>query len=105
MYEQIKYDVTDPLATITLNRPDRLNAQGAAMRQELQSALTDFAHDAEMRVGIVTGAGRAFSAGADLKEMAEGQSEARALQSEEERIESFRGNQLRLTNVFITSIR
>ncbi len=80
-------------AVFTMNRPDRLNAQGAVMRQELQSALNDFARDPEMRVGIVTGAGRAFSAGADLKEMAEGQSEARALQSEEERIESFRGNQ------------
>ncbi len=58
-------------AIFTMNRPDRLNAQGGTMRQELDTALHDFTHDPEMRVGIVTGAGRAFSAGADLKEMAE----------------------------------
>ena len=58
-------------ATFTMNRPDRLNAQGAVMREELTSALAEFTRDPEMRVGIVTGAGRAFSAGADLREMAE----------------------------------
>jgi len=52
-----------------MDRPDRLNAQGAAMRHELREALDEFAADPEMRVGIFTGAGRAFSAGADLKEM------------------------------------
>ena len=51
------------------------------------------AHDPEMRVGIVTGAGRAFSAGADLREMAEGGGSTRASQTEEERIEAYRGNQ------------
>ena len=58
-------------AIFTMNRTDRLNAQGALMRQELDTALYEFVHDPEMRVGIVTGAGRAFSAGADLKEMTE----------------------------------
>ena len=58
-------------AIFTMNRPDRLNAQGALMRQELDAAIHEFAHDPEMRAGIVTGAGRAFSAGADLKEMSE----------------------------------
>ncbi len=58
-------------AIFTMNRPDRLNAQGAVMREELTSALAEFTRDPEMRVGIVTGAGRAFSAGADLREMAE----------------------------------
>ena len=56
-------------AIFTMDRPDRLNAQGAAMREELRQALDEFAVDPEMRVGIVTGSGRAFSAGADLKEM------------------------------------
>ena len=58
-------------ATFTMNRPDRLNAQGAVMRQELESVLAEFTNDPEMRVGIVTGAGKAFSAGADLREMSE----------------------------------
>ena len=79
-------------AVFTMDRPDRLNAQGAAMRQELREALDEFAADPEMRAGIVTGAGRAFSAGADLKEMTT-LSGARAAQSEEQRIEGYHGNQ------------
>ena len=58
-------------AIFKMNRPDRLNALGGAMRDDLAAALEDFTPDPEMRVGIVTGEGRAFSAGADLKEMAE----------------------------------
>lgn len=80
-------------AVFTMDRPARLNAQGAVMREELRAALSEFSGDPEMRVGIVTGSGRAFSAGADLKEMAEGESDVRARQTEEERIEGFRGNQ------------
>ena len=80
-------------AIITMDRPDRLNAQGTQMRSELRDALAEFSHDTEMRVGIVTGAGRAFSAGADLREMAEGSGMVRANQTEEERIEAYRGNQ------------
>ena len=80
-------------AVFTMDRPDRLNAQGAQMREELRLALAEFSHDPEMRVGIVTGAGRAFSAGADLREMAEGSGTLRANQTEEERIETYRGNQ------------
>ncbi|MCH8297897.1 MAG: enoyl-CoA hydratase/isomerase family protein [Chloroflexi bacterium] len=79
-------------AVFTMDRPDRLNAQGAAMRQELREALDEFAADPEMRVGIVTGAGRAFSAGADLKEMST-QSGSLAALTEEQRIEGYRGNQ------------
>ena len=58
-------------AIFKMNRPDRLNAQGAAMRDDLAAAMEEFTLDPEMRVGIVTGEGRAFSAGADLREMAE----------------------------------
>lgn len=79
-------------AIFTMDRPDRLNAQGLTMRQELREALDEFAADPEMRVGIVTGAGRAFSAGADLKEMST-QSGSRAALTEEQRIEGYRGNQ------------
>jgi enoyl-CoA hydratase/carnithine racemase len=79
-------------AVFTMDRPDRLNAQGAAMRQELREALDEFAADPEMRVGIVTGAGRAFSAGADLKEMS-ALSASIADLTEEQRIEGYRAGQ------------
>ncbi|MPZ99113.1 MAG: hypothetical protein GEU80_07190 [Dehalococcoidia bacterium] len=65
------YEKHDNYATFTMNRPERLNALGGSMQPELTEALRDFTNDDAMRVGIVTGAGRAFSAGADLKEMAE----------------------------------
>ncbi|MEP6870959.1 MAG: enoyl-CoA hydratase/isomerase family protein [Anaerolineaceae bacterium] len=54
------------LVTITLNRPKKLNAISFAMHQELQAVCRELADDAEARVVILTGAGRAFSAGADL---------------------------------------
>jgi enoyl-CoA hydratase/carnithine racemase len=75
-----------------MDRPDRLNAQGAAMRQELREALDEFSADPDMRAGILTGAGRAFSAGADLKEMTDLYSTLASL-TEEQRIEGYRGNQ------------
>ncbi len=54
------------LVTITLNRPEKLNAISFRMHAEIQQACRDLADDADARVIIVTGAGRAFSAGADL---------------------------------------
>ena len=60
----------DHYAIFTMNRPDRLNAISSSMTEAIHEALEDFVADDEMRVGIVTGTGRAFSAGADLKEMA-----------------------------------
>ena len=56
-------------AIFTMNRPDRLNAMGGNMNEELQVALHDFNNDRNIWAGIVTGNGRAFSAGADLREM------------------------------------
>lgn len=58
-------------ATFTMNRPDRLNALGRELSILQQEALDDFAEDPKMWVAILTGTGRAFSAGADLKEMAQ----------------------------------
>lgn len=63
------YEKRDHYAIFTMNRPERLNALGGTMQSDLSAALADFTSDPEMRAGIVTGAGRAFSAGADLKEM------------------------------------
>jgi enoyl-CoA hydratase/carnithine racemase len=56
------------LVTITLNRPDKLNALNVALHDELQPVLTALETDASARVVVLTGAGRAFSAGADLKD-------------------------------------
>ena len=65
------YDKHDFYAIFTYNRPERLNALGGQLTRQLAEAIDDFSNDPDMRVGIVTGAGRAFSAGGDLKEMAE----------------------------------
>ena len=64
--EQIRQEVTDRVLTITLQRPDKLNAFTRRMRDELINAFERADADDEVRVVIVTGAGRAFCAGADL---------------------------------------
>jgi enoyl-CoA hydratase/carnithine racemase len=68
----VLYEKRDNYAIFTLNRPERLNAMGGNMAAELDAAVADFTADPHMRVGILTGAGRAFSAGGDLRQMAEG---------------------------------
>ena len=65
-YEQIDYALEDRVATITLDRPDRLNAFTARMLQELLDAFDRIDADDDVRVVIVTGRGRGFCAGADL---------------------------------------
>jgi enoyl-CoA hydratase/carnithine racemase len=65
-HEQILTDVADGILTITLNRPDRLNAWTPTMASELMSAFDRADADDDVRVVIVTGAGRGFCAGADL---------------------------------------
>jgi enoyl-CoA hydratase/carnithine racemase len=65
-YSQIKYEVSERILTITLNRPERLNAFTPVMCKELVDAFTRADADDNVRVVIVTGAGRAFCAGADL---------------------------------------
>jgi enoyl-CoA hydratase/carnithine racemase len=65
-YQQILCDVTDRVATITLNRPERLNAWTPLMAEELAAAFARCDGDDEVRVILVTGAGRGFCAGADL---------------------------------------
>src|SRR5258708_13444603 len=66
MYEQIIYTVDEGIATITLNRPDKLNAFTNTMREELIAAFDRVDADDAVRAVIITGAGRAFCAGADL---------------------------------------
>ena len=65
-YETIKYEIKDKILTITLNRPDRLNAFTGQMMNDLISAFDSASKDDEVRVVIVTGEGRGFCAGADL---------------------------------------
>ncbi|MGB7183205.1 MAG: enoyl-CoA hydratase-related protein, partial [Burkholderiaceae bacterium] len=65
-FETILYDVQDGIATITLNRPDKLNAFTSQMRLDICAALDKTDADDSVRVVIFTGAGRAFCAGADL---------------------------------------
>jgi len=65
-FEQIKYEVNKRVGMITLNRPEKLNAFTSLMKNELIQAFDQADQDDEVRVVIVTGAGRAFCAGADL---------------------------------------
>jgi enoyl-CoA hydratase/carnithine racemase len=65
-FEEIRYDVTDHVLTITLNRPERLNAFTPTMGRELMEAFDDADADDDVRAIIVTGEGRGFCAGADL---------------------------------------
>ncbi len=65
-YEAITYAVENRVATITLNRPDRLNALTKVMEDELFDAMTGANQDDEVRVIILTGAGKGFCSGADI---------------------------------------
>jgi enoyl-CoA hydratase/carnithine racemase len=67
MYEQILYEVEDPIATVTLNRPERLNAWTDRMGDEVRHAVARAEADPAVVAIVITGAGRGFCAGADLK--------------------------------------
>lgn len=68
-FEAITVENSDGIVTITLSRPEALNAITRKMLEELKSALDDAAGDDDVGVVVLTGAGRAFSAGVDLKEL------------------------------------
>ncbi|HEU5138815.1 MAG TPA: enoyl-CoA hydratase-related protein [Bacillales bacterium] len=70
-YQQISYEVEGAVATLTLNRPKALNALTRTMRNELLEALNRTAEDENVRVLILTGAGKGFCVGQDVKEMAD----------------------------------
>ena len=67
-FECIIYEKKDTVATVKLHRPKVLNAMNIQMWRDLQSALDDVKNDPQIKVLIITGEGRAFSTGADLKE-------------------------------------
>lgn len=65
-YDEILYAVDEGVATITLNRPDKLNAWTATMENSVRRAIADAAADEAVRAIVITGAGRGFCAGADM---------------------------------------
>jgi enoyl-CoA hydratase/carnithine racemase len=68
-YEQVVYDVADGVATLTLNRPDKLNAWTGQMEHEVRAAIAQAEADDAVRVIVLTGAGRGFCAGADMQDL------------------------------------
>ena len=70
-FTTIRLDIADAIATITLDRPEALNALTVAMKGELLGALRTISRDRSVRSVVLTGAGRAFCAGQDLKERLE----------------------------------
>ena len=65
---EVLYDVADRVATVTLNRPHRRNAISARMLPQLSSALRDADADPDVRCVLLTGAGKGFCSGLDLKD-------------------------------------
>jgi enoyl-CoA hydratase len=103
-YDTILLDQQDGVATITLNRPDVLNAQNNAMRLELVDAFARLRIDGAVRVIVVTGAGeRAFSAGADIREFLEPTVPTR-FREERKRLD-YRGEMDRCPQPIIAAIR
>src|SRR5438093_1602658 len=67
VYDEILYEVADRVATVTLNRPAKLNAWTRLMEKEVRAAMTEADRDENVRVVVLTGAGRGFCAGADMQ--------------------------------------
>ena len=74
-YTVINWEEIGHVAVVTLNRPEALNAMNRAIRDELMDATFRVKNDDNLRVMVLTGTGRAFCAGADLKERAKGDSD------------------------------
>ena len=70
-YQHVLVDIAGGIGTLTLNRPEKLNAFAGTMRQEIAEAVDALAGDARVRVIVITGAGRGFCAGADVAYMVE----------------------------------
>jgi 2-(1,2-epoxy-1,2-dihydrophenyl)acetyl-CoA isomerase len=70
-YKNLIYEVKDAIATLTLNRPERLNALGGTLRDDFYDAVLRASQDVDVRAIVVTGAGKGFCAGGDVKAMNE----------------------------------
>ncbi|MFC1939207.1 enoyl-CoA hydratase/isomerase family protein [Chloroflexota bacterium] len=73
-YEQILYSVDDTIATLTLNRPEKSNSITRKLTQEIRAGIEEAKRDPEVRVLVITGAGRVFCAGVDIEERKKGMS-------------------------------
>lgn len=82
-YEEILYEVDRQVAVVTLNRPERMNAYTPRMGNEIRQALYEAADDEAVRVIVLTGAGRGFCAGADMKLLASFSSTGSASEAEQ----------------------
>lgn len=71
-FQKVTYDVADNVATITLNDPASLNALDSTMKGELLQALSHAEYDDTAKVIVLTGAGKGFSSGGDIREMLSG---------------------------------
>ena len=96
-YETIQFEMRGAVGIITLNRPNSLNALTTEVGQEFQAAV-DEARERAARAMIVTGAGRAFCAGGDLREM-------QRIAEREGKVEAFFDEPLQLLNECILQIR
>jgi len=71
-YETLLFEVSDRIATITMNRPERMNAMNQQMKEDLRAVWQQVKDDPDIWVAIITGAGRAFSSGADVQALDSG---------------------------------
>lgn len=107
MYEHILYEVDEPVATITLNRPAQLNAWTNRMADEVRHAVAEAENDERAFAIVITGAGRGFCAGADMKllrsiqagEKEDGTSDTLAADPGRKEMEDFRGTYSYLISV------
>jgi 2-(1,2-epoxy-1,2-dihydrophenyl)acetyl-CoA isomerase len=81
-FETIRWDVADGVGTLTMNRPDRLNGMTNRMLVESAELLSQVAHDDTLRVVVLTGAGKGFCPGADLKHYTSGEGESGGVEVE-----------------------
>ena len=88
-YETILWTVRDSVLTITLNRPEKLNAMSAFLLKELRAALEAAKGDSNIRAVVLTGAGRGFCAGADLSDVSAQMSESPQFSYRENLIETY----------------
>ena len=71
MYNNVKFEINQGVATVTVNRPDAMNALNSTLMRELAAALTAAQANERVRCIVITGSEKAFAAGADVREMAE----------------------------------
>jgi enoyl-CoA hydratase/carnithine racemase len=103
-YEQILYRVEERVAVVTLNRPDRLNAWTPVMQAEVKAAMRAASGDPQVRVIVLTGAGRGFCAGADMSALQGIQSGERRERAPEEPFDRHAHQSFQRTHSYFPSV-